>query len=137
MLRLVHCSIYSDLDHEQRAGLGVALQGILTTMDILSTQSQSSRSVASMLFSTVFSSLHWILLSLLLLRPLYRRYSSPLRRFPGPFVASCTRLWKGNWLQSLQCYTEPPWQKWEALADTFPPVFSLEHLDWPHRATPH
>lgn len=31
---------------------------------------------------------------LLVLRPLYRRYSSPLRQFPGPFLASCTRAWR-------------------------------------------
>ncbi|KEF55692.1 uncharacterized protein A1O9_08442 [Exophiala aquamarina CBS 119918] len=35
-----------------------------------------------------------ILVLLLFVRPLYKRYSSPLRQFPGPFVASCTRLWK-------------------------------------------
>ncbi|KAJ9644915.1 hypothetical protein H2204_001377 [Knufia peltigerae] len=31
---------------------------------------------------------------LLVARPLYRRYSSPLRQFPGPFLASCTRAWR-------------------------------------------
>lgn len=37
-----------------------------------------------------------ILFVLLFVRPLYKRYSSPLRQFPGPFIASCTRLWKGG-----------------------------------------
>lgn len=27
-------------------------------------------------------------------RGLYKRYSSPLRKYPGPFVASCSRLWR-------------------------------------------
>ena len=35
-----------------------------------------------------------ILFVLLFVRPLYKRYSSPLRQYPGPFIASCTRLWK-------------------------------------------
>ncbi|KIX08598.1 uncharacterized protein Z518_03254 [Rhinocladiella mackenziei CBS 650.93] len=35
-----------------------------------------------------------ILFVLLFVRPLYKRYSSPLRQFPGPFIASCTRMWK-------------------------------------------
>lgn len=30
----------------------------------------------------------------LVFRVLYKRYSSPLRRYPGPFLASCSRLWK-------------------------------------------
>ncbi|KAK9781184.1 putative Cytochrome P450 [Seiridium cardinale] len=30
----------------------------------------------------------------LLLRTIYKRYASPLRSLPGPFFASCTRLWK-------------------------------------------
>ncbi|KAI2629194.1 cytochrome P450 [Hypomontagnella submonticulosa] len=30
----------------------------------------------------------------IVLRLLYRRYASPLRQYPGPFLASCTRLWK-------------------------------------------
>lgn len=35
-----------------------------------------------------------ILFALLVIRPLYKRYSSPLRQYPGPFLASCTRAWK-------------------------------------------
>lgn len=30
----------------------------------------------------------------LTIRLLYKRYASPLRRYPGPFLASCSRLWK-------------------------------------------
>ncbi|KAL1843206.1 hypothetical protein VTJ49DRAFT_2757 [Mycothermus thermophilus] len=39
---------------------------------------------------------HWplILLTTLLIRALYRRYASPLRKYPGPFLASISRLWK-------------------------------------------
>ncbi|KAL7625826.1 hypothetical protein AAE478_005049 [Parahypoxylon ruwenzoriense] len=39
---------------------------------------------------------HWLLLIPLLIaiRLLYKRYASPLRSYPGPFLASCSRLWK-------------------------------------------
>ncbi|KAH6855974.1 cytochrome P450 [Chaetomium sp. MPI-CAGE-AT-0009] len=39
---------------------------------------------------------HWpaILLCTILLRALYKRYASPLRKYPGPVLASVTRLWK-------------------------------------------
>lgn len=32
--------------------------------------------------------------TVLLTRALYHRYTSPLRTYPGPFLASCSRLWK-------------------------------------------
>jgi hypothetical protein len=35
-----------------------------------------------------------VLIVLLLVRILYKRYASPLRSVPGPFTASFTRLWK-------------------------------------------
>lgn len=39
---------------------------------------------------------HWILVTVALVlgRVLYRRYASPLRQYPGPFLASFSRLWK-------------------------------------------
>ncbi|KAI1078693.1 cytochrome P450 [Whalleya microplaca] len=39
---------------------------------------------------------YWFLLVPLLItvRLLYKRYASPLRSYPGPFLASCSRLWK-------------------------------------------
>ncbi|KAI5859518.1 cytochrome P450 [Durotheca rogersii] len=39
---------------------------------------------------------HWMYLIPLfvVIRLLYKRYASPLRSYPGPFLASCTRLWK-------------------------------------------
>lgn len=39
---------------------------------------------------------HWYLALpiFLVIRALYRRYASPLRRFPGPVLASFSRLWK-------------------------------------------
>lgn len=40
---------------------------------------------------------YFILFVLLFVRPLYKRYSSPLRQYPGPFLASCTRLWKSEY----------------------------------------
>lgn len=35
-----------------------------------------------------------VLLSLLVVRAAYKRYASPLRKYPGPFLASFSRLWK-------------------------------------------
>jgi hypothetical protein len=35
-----------------------------------------------------------IFFGFLLFRALYRRYASPLRSYPGPVLASCSRLWK-------------------------------------------
>ncbi|KAI1404963.1 cytochrome P450 [Hypoxylon fuscum] len=39
---------------------------------------------------------YWVLLIPLFvaLRCLFKRYASPLRDYPGPFLASCSRLWK-------------------------------------------
>lgn len=41
-------------------------------------------------------STYWAILlpTFIILRMAYRRYASPLRSIPGPFLASCTRLWK-------------------------------------------
>ncbi|KAF2234093.1 cytochrome P450 [Viridothelium virens] len=36
----------------------------------------------------------YVVLGLIVVRGLYRRYASPLRHIPGPFIASCTRGWK-------------------------------------------
>ncbi|KAI0546695.1 cytochrome P450 [Xylaria curta] len=47
-------------------------------------------------FAIVFIGAYWaILLPVFLVsRMMYRRYASPLRSIPGPFLASCSRLWK-------------------------------------------
>ncbi|KAI0424370.1 cytochrome P450 [Xylaria sp. FL1042] len=47
-------------------------------------------------FAFVFIGTYWVVLlpAFLLGRMAYRRYASPLRSIPGPFLASCTRLWK-------------------------------------------
>ncbi|KAK0636793.1 cytochrome P450 [Bombardia bombarda] len=39
---------------------------------------------------------HWllVLVSTFFLRAVYKRYASPLRKYPGPFFASFSRLWK-------------------------------------------
>ena len=47
-------------------------------------------------FVLVYVTRYWAILVpvFLFTRMLYRRYASPLRSIPGPFLASCTRLWK-------------------------------------------
>ncbi|KAI3316965.1 cytochrome P450 [Xylariaceae sp. AK1471] len=47
-------------------------------------------------FALSFISTYWPILlpAFLIGRMAYRRYASPLRSLPGPFLASCTRLWK-------------------------------------------
>ncbi|KAI0835183.1 cytochrome P450 [Hypoxylon sp. FL0890] len=44
---------------------------------------------------TIFKEQWYLLIPLLFItRLLYKRYASPLREYPGPFLASCSRLWK-------------------------------------------
>lgn len=38
--------------------------------------------------------IHLLVLAFLIGRLIYRRYLSPLSSYPGPFLASLTRLWK-------------------------------------------
>lgn len=35
-----------------------------------------------------------IVVSALAARGILKRYLSPLRQYPGPFIASCSRIWK-------------------------------------------
>lgn len=38
----------------------------------------------------------FLLVALPIARFLFRRYASPLRKYPGPFLASGSRAWKGE-----------------------------------------
>ncbi|KAK0721836.1 cytochrome P450 [Lasiosphaeria miniovina] len=46
--------------------------------------------------AAAFVAAHWllVLVSALVTRALYKRYASPLRKYPGPVFASFSRLWK-------------------------------------------
>ncbi|KAK3956653.1 cytochrome P450 [Pseudoneurospora amorphoporcata] len=46
--------------------------------------------------TTTLLASYWlsILLFTIVIRAAYKRYASPLRKYPGPFLASCSRLWK-------------------------------------------
>lgn len=46
--------------------------------------------------AAAFVTAHWILVLVgaFVVRALYKRYASPLRHYPGPFLASFSRLWK-------------------------------------------
>ena len=54
----------------------------------------STRGLAAAAVS--FVTAHWILVlvAAVVVRAAYRRYASPLRKYPGPVLASCSRLWK-------------------------------------------
>ncbi|EXJ78777.1 hypothetical protein A1O1_09179 [Capronia coronata CBS 617.96] len=59
------------------------------------TEETASTQSAVVLVWNVLNTHPFLLLFVLLsVRPLYNCYSSPLRQFPGPFIASCTRFWK-------------------------------------------
>ncbi|KAI0201182.1 cytochrome P450 [Astrocystis sublimbata] len=47
-------------------------------------------------FAIVFVCTYWAILFpvFIVSRMVYKRYASPLRSIPGPFLASCSRLWK-------------------------------------------
>ncbi|KAK3391298.1 cytochrome P450 [Podospora didyma] len=57
------------------------------------TRSVPTKGLAAAAFTLVTT--HWllVLVSLFVSRALYKRYASPLRKYPGPFLASFSRLW--------------------------------------------
>ncbi|KAK4109835.1 cytochrome P450 [Canariomyces notabilis] len=64
-------------------------------MGVLRPDSSGTR--ASLLATAVaFATEHWLplLIATIVIRALYKRYASPLRKYPGPFLASVSRLWK-------------------------------------------
>ncbi|KAL2165002.1 hypothetical protein VTH06DRAFT_298 [Thermothelomyces fergusii] len=65
-------------------------------MGVIKTTTDGSRPEAVVVTALAFLAKHWpvLLVGWLVIRALYRRYASPLRRYPGPFLASISRLWK-------------------------------------------
>lgn len=53
-----------------------------------------TRSIVAGILPFLLSWSYVILPSIIVIRALYRKYASPLRHYPGPWLASCTRLWK-------------------------------------------
>ena len=53
-----------------------------------------SVSIGSLLFLKAY--LPWMVVAYICIRALYRRYVSALRHIPRPFIALCTRAWKGR-----------------------------------------
>ncbi|KLU89170.1 hypothetical protein MAPG_08144 [Magnaporthiopsis poae ATCC 64411] len=51
---------------------------------------------------------HWLVLAVavVILRAAYRRYATPLRRLPGPFLASFSRLWKFRSTYSMRTHLD-------------------------------
>ena len=65
-------------------------------MGVLSDPQEQPPRGAALLSAYQFLVSYWyfVLPTCLVLHFLRRRYLSPLRQYPGPFLASCTRLWK-------------------------------------------
>ncbi|KAK4099266.1 cytochrome P450 [Parathielavia hyrcaniae] len=65
-------------------------------MGVLKTDDEDQRPQTLLGVALTLVTTQWaaILVSFLLLRALHKRYASPLRKYPGPFLASVTRLWK-------------------------------------------
>lgn len=53
-----------------------------------------TRSITTGILPLLLSWWYVILPSIIVTRALYRKYASPLRQYPGPWLASYTRLWK-------------------------------------------
>ena len=45
------------------------------------------------IFSVISANILYLLIIVPVARGLYRRYVSPLSKYPGPFIASCSRIW--------------------------------------------
>lgn len=60
----------------------------------MASDSSAVLAILSPIITLLISHPFAVILSSLLLRALYRRYASPLRSYPGPVLASCSRLWK-------------------------------------------
>ncbi|KAK4248362.1 cytochrome P450 [Corynascus novoguineensis] len=65
-------------------------------MGVINAQTDALRPGTLVATALAFLAGHWalVLVGTLLLRALYKRYASPLRRYPGPVLASVSRLWK-------------------------------------------
>lgn len=53
-----------------------------------------TRSIVAGILPFLLSWWYVIIPSIIVTRALYRKYASPLRHYPGPWLASCSRLWK-------------------------------------------
>ena len=64
----------------------------------MTTMSQNARNQPAILaLWAVLYAYIWAVLPIVVVgRFLIRRYSSPLRRYPGPLIASGSRVWKGD-----------------------------------------
>ena len=63
-------------------------------MDLV--QESQTRRVVLVLWTVLKKYYLLVLTGALFANYLRRRYASPLRNLPGPFLASCSRLWKGR-----------------------------------------
>jgi hypothetical protein len=72
------------------------LLSLLTMDDLKSTLTNEHTLRAQIILLLQWAFRHWYLLLpvLLVVRSIKRRYFSPLSKYPGPFFASITRLWK-------------------------------------------
>ncbi|AEO60779.1 hypothetical protein MYCTH_2120753 [Thermothelomyces thermophilus ATCC 42464] len=65
-------------------------------MGVINHNADAPRPETLVTATLAFLEKHWpvLLVGGLVIRALYKRYASPLRKYPGPFLASFSRLWK-------------------------------------------
>ena len=84
-----------------------------------------TRKLLAVLWTVLSEHFILILVGALVANYTRRRYVSPLRDLPGPFLASCSRLWKGAYrMRCCSCSTQ---------ADER----SMEYIQWAHRGGPY
>lgn len=53
----------------------------------------TNESLVLTLLKVIRTHILWVLILFPIARGLFKRYASPLRKYPGPFIASCSRIW--------------------------------------------
>lgn len=76
-----------------------------STMGVLK-QSSGQQTLVSTALAFIASHYLLVFVSFIVLRSAYKRYASPLRKYPGPFLASITRLWKAKSTASGRTHLE-------------------------------
>jgi hypothetical protein len=65
------------------------------------TSNAKSQPAIVALWTALYRYIWAVLPTVIIVRFLLRRYLSPLRKYPGPFIASGSRIWKGSFCHQL------------------------------------